>query len=193
MTQPYFVSPEELYHKSVILARTILDSGFRPDYIVGIWRGGTPPGIATHGFLRAHGIKADHFPIMTRRYVEGCQDTESDNVLVHQLEYLIERVNSEDKLLLIDDVFDKGITLDRVVKKIHELARKNTPHDIRIGTVFYKPERRKVELIPDFYVEKTDKWLAFPHEFEDYTFAQIAEMWGPDFAQQFKPEMMIKR
>ena len=41
-----FITAAELLRDSFLLASNILQSGFRPDYIVGIWRVGTPVGIA---------------------------------------------------------------------------------------------------------------------------------------------------
>ena len=41
-----FIQPAELLHDSFRLGVKILESEFLPDYIVAIWRGGTPIGIA---------------------------------------------------------------------------------------------------------------------------------------------------
>ena len=40
-----FLSPQDLMDSSLLLAEKIFDSGFKPDFIVAIWRGGTPVGI----------------------------------------------------------------------------------------------------------------------------------------------------
>jgi len=45
-THKVFITAEQLMQDSVALAHQILESDFRPDYIVGVWRGGTPVGIA---------------------------------------------------------------------------------------------------------------------------------------------------
>ena len=47
------------------LAITIFDSGFRPDFIVGIWRGGSTVGIYVQECLQYLGIKTDHISIRT--------------------------------------------------------------------------------------------------------------------------------
>ncbi|MBL6813178.1 MAG: hypoxanthine phosphoribosyltransferase, partial [Luminiphilus sp.] len=40
-----FIEEEQLLEEAFKLAVTIFDSGFRPDFIVGIWRGGSTVGI----------------------------------------------------------------------------------------------------------------------------------------------------
>ena len=44
------------------------ESGFRPNYIVGVWRGGAPIGIAVQELLDVLGVKSDHIAIRTSSY-----------------------------------------------------------------------------------------------------------------------------
>ena len=55
-----FIQADELLKDSFKLASQVFDSGYRPDYIVGVWRGGAPIGIAVQEFLDVLGIDADH-------------------------------------------------------------------------------------------------------------------------------------
>ena len=64
-----FINAEELLRDSFLLALRILESGFRPDYIVGIWRGGTPVGIAVQEYLDYAGVETDHIAIRTSYYL----------------------------------------------------------------------------------------------------------------------------
>ena len=64
----HFISAESLLRDSFVLARQIFDSGFRPDFIVGVWRGGAPVGIAVQEFLEFQGIPSDHIAIRTSSY-----------------------------------------------------------------------------------------------------------------------------
>ena len=41
-----FIQAQELLEDSFKLAWQVYESGLRPDYIVGVWRGGAPIGIA---------------------------------------------------------------------------------------------------------------------------------------------------
>jgi hypothetical protein len=52
-------------------------------------------------------------------------------------------------------------------------CRRNLPEKIRIATVYYKPERNRSTLVPDYYVKATDAWLVFPHEIQGLTREEI--------------------
>ena len=50
-TKKKFIDAQELMEDSARLAVNILKSGFRPDFIVGVWRGGSPVGIVVQELL----------------------------------------------------------------------------------------------------------------------------------------------
>lgn len=173
MTDKIFISAQDLLEKSYALARQIKEAGFAPNYIVGIWRGGTPVGIAVQELLDFHGIPTDHISIRTSSYT-GIGE-QSSTIRVHGLHYIIENVNREDSLLIVDDTFDSGRSVDAVIDAIKRLSRANTPNMIKVATVFYKPTLRAVDFEPDFYVETTTKWLVFPHELKGLSEEEIRE------------------
>ena len=45
---------------------------------------------------------------------------------------------------------------------------------IRIATVYYKPGKRKVDLVPDYFIHEIEEWLVFPHELEGLTEEEVA-------------------
>jgi len=168
-----FISAESLLRDSIELAMQILRSNFRPTFLVAIWRGGTPVGIAVQEALEYHGIATDHIAIRTSAYV-GI-DQQAKVVRVHAVNYLISRLSFEDQLLLIDDVFDSGRSLEAVLAELRRRCRRNLPERIRIATVYYKPERNRSSLQPDYYVHATNRWLVFPHELQGLTREEILE------------------
>ena len=168
-----FLSADALLRDSIELARLIVRSGFRPTYLVAIWRGGAPIGIAVQEVLEYHSIHADHIAIRTSSYT-GI-DTEAKTVRVHALDYLVSRLSAEDELLLVDDVFDSGRSLEAVIAELRRRCRRNLPERIRIATVYYKPARNRSSLVPDYYVRDTDSWLVFPHEIQGLTREEILE------------------
>jgi hypoxanthine phosphoribosyltransferase len=99
-------------------------------------------------------------------------DQQSKTVRVHALDYLVSRLTAEDELLLIDDVFDSGRSLDAVIAELAARCRRNLP-PIRIATVYYKPDRSTSSLKPDYYVRATNNWLVFPHELQGLTREEI--------------------
>ncbi|MDX1343560.1 MAG: hypoxanthine phosphoribosyltransferase, partial [Reinekea sp.] len=102
-----YLSGEQLLMDSFTLAKKVLDSGFRPTFIIALWRGGAPIGIAVQEFLSYHGIVTDNIAIRTSSYAAGI-DQQARTVKVHDLNYLIKNVQDHDKLLIVDDVFDTG-------------------------------------------------------------------------------------
>lgn len=168
-----YITAHELLEDSYRLGLEILADGFRPDFIVGVWRGGTPVGIAVQEILEYCGVSTDHIAIRTSLYIGPGRP--GDEVRVHGLGYLIKTMNAEDSLLLVDDVFDSGRSLEAVLENLSVKGRRNTPHDIRIATPWYKPGNNATGRVPDYYVHETDRWLVFPHELDGLSREEISE------------------
>ncbi|MCP3664852.1 MAG: hypoxanthine phosphoribosyltransferase [Gammaproteobacteria bacterium] len=171
MSGKIYLSADQLLLDSFQLGIDIIKSGFKPDFIVGVWRGGTPVGIAVQEILDYLEVKTDHIAIRTSSYTGiGTRDKE---VRVHGLSYLIRNINHNDSLLIVDDVFDTGLSVKAVIETLKMKTRRNTPKDIRIATPWFKPANNKTDLIPDFYIHKTDQWLVFPHELDGLRLDEI--------------------
>jgi hypoxanthine phosphoribosyltransferase len=166
-----FISAESLLRDSMELGLRVVRSGFRPSFLVGVWRGGAPIGIAVQEILEYNGIECDHISIRTSSYTG--MDKQARTVRVHALDYLVSVLNAEDSLLLIDDVFDSGRSLEAVIAELRRRCRRNLPEQIRIATVYFKPARNRSSLMPDFYVRSTDQWLVFPHEVDGLSREEI--------------------
>jgi len=171
VTAKTYIGADELLRDSFALGARILASGFRPTFLVGVWRGGAPVGIAVQEYLEYHGVRADHIAIRTSSYA-GI-DEQQKTVRVHGLDYLTTHLARDDRLLLIDDVFDSGRSLEAVVDTLARRCRLNLPADIRIATVYYKPSRNRSRLRPDFHLRETDDWLVFPHELVGLTDEEV--------------------
>jgi len=171
MVEKKFISAQELLEDSIRLGIKVYESGFRPHFIVGIWRGGTPVGIAVQELLDYFEVRTDHIAIRTSSY-KGINERDSE-IRVHGLGYLESHTNAEDSLLIVDDVYDSGLSVQAVVSNLRERSRKNTPHDIRIATVYYKPSNNKTLSVPDYYIHETDQWLVFPHELDGLSHEEI--------------------
>jgi hypoxanthine phosphoribosyltransferase len=166
-----FISADALLRDSLALGMQVVRSGFAPTFLVGIWRGGAPIGIAVQEVLEFHGIHCDHLPIRTSSYSGiGRQEPQ---VRVHGIDYLVSRLAREDRLLVIDDIFDTGRSLEAVLSELSRRCRLNMPADVRIATVYYKPACNRTHLAPDFHVRATDRWLVFPHELKGLTREEI--------------------
>jgi hypoxanthine phosphoribosyltransferase len=182
--QKTFISPESLLRDSFELGRQVIESGFRPSFLVGVWRGGAPIGITVQEVLEYHGVVCDHIAIRTSSYT-GI-DQQSRTVRVHAIDYLVSMLNADDGLLLIDDVFDSGRSLEAVIAELRRRCRRNIPGQIKIATVYYKPKRNQSTLRPDYFVRETDHWLVFPHELCGLTREEI--LMHKPVGQDFLPD-----
>jgi hypoxanthine phosphoribosyltransferase len=166
-----YIGAQELLEDSFRLGLKVLADGFRPNFIVGVWRGGTPVGIAVQEILSYFGVETDHIAIRTSLYTAPGQ--RGDKVRVHGLGYLIKSMNAEDSLLIVDDVYDSGLSIQAVLHSLRLKGRRNTPHDIRIATPWFKPSNNRTDRVPEYYLHETDEWLVFPHELEGLTREEI--------------------
>lgn len=166
-----FISAESLLRDSFELGRMIVRSGYRPTFLVGMWRGGAPIGIAVQEVLDYHEIPTDHIAIRTSAYF-GI-DKQDKTVRVHAIDYLVSRLEAEDRLLLVDDVFDSGRSLEAVIAELSRRCRRNLPQHIRTATVYNKPSRHRSALKPDYYVRAVEEWLVFPHELQGLSREEI--------------------
>jgi len=161
-----FIAANDLLLDSFQLAVNIQKAGFRPDFLVGLWRGGSAVGIAVQEGLEYLGIKTDHIAIRTSYTGQsGYSDMvdKSGSIRVHGLRYLHERVCSHHSLLIVDDVYSTGSSVNSVIKQLAKKSRRNLPDDIRIASVWFRPTEKTIRP-PDYFVHKTPDWLILPYE-----------------------------
>ncbi len=161
-----FVAADDLLRDSFQLAAQIYKAGFRPDFLVGLWRGGSVVGIAVQEGLEHLGVKTDHIAIRTS-YTGAPQYSEmvskADAIRVHGLQYLLENLSSDHSMLIVDDVYSTGSSVAAVINQLARKTRRNLPQDIRIATVWYRPSDKTLRT-PDYFVHETKDWLALPYE-----------------------------
>jgi uncharacterized protein len=175
MTDKHYIGAQQLLEDSFRLAAQVYDSGFRPQFIVGIWRGGAPIGIAVQEYFDFKKVETDHIAVRTSSYYGIGTDKQDKNIKVHGLHYIIENANANDGLLIVDDVFDSGRSIHALIGKLQKFMRLNTPGDIRIACPYYKPKNTAVPLKPDYFIHESDEWLVFPHEVSGLDPKEIAE------------------
>lgn len=183
-----FVSEEDFSYYSFLLGDKILKSGFKPDYLVGVWRGGTPVGIRVHEYLSRYGINPIHLAIRTNGYRRPGELKKK--IAVSGLDYLVHNANHQDSLLICDDVYDTGKSGEAIINRLFEEMRRNMPHDVRFATIYHKPEKNLTDRIPDYSIieAKVDDWIYFPHELEDLRGKELYEAKGQRIA-----ELILKR
>ncbi|MCP4302163.1 MAG: hypoxanthine phosphoribosyltransferase [Gammaproteobacteria bacterium] len=172
-----FIAADDLLRDSFQLAANIYDAGFEPDFLVGLWRGGSAVGIAVQEGLDYFGTKTDHIAIRTS-YTGAAgysqMVSKADSIRVHGLQYLLENLSAHHSLLIVDDVYSTGSSVNAVIKQLARKTRKNLPQDIRVATVWYRPTEKTLRT-PDYFVHETNEWLVLPYELSGFSIKELSE------------------
>ncbi len=161
-----FIDADKMLVDSFRLAVKIHEDGFKPDFLIGIWRGGSGVGIAVQEGLEFFGTETDHLAIRTSYEGPDSYSEQRSNrrrIRVHGLDYLLRRVEAHHRLLIVDDVYSTGRSIKAVLGRLTRKARRNRPHDIRIATIWYRPTP-ETKRAPDYFLHETADWLVLPHE-----------------------------
>nr|WP_120491700.1 phosphoribosyltransferase [Corynebacterium lactis] len=129
------------------LAQTIVDSGFEPEIIIAVARGGLLPAGAlsyTMGVKLSDAINVEFYTDVA--------ETLPDPVLLEPL-LDVESISNR-RLLVVDDVADSGRTLHLVL----DLLRKYGA-EVRSAVLYGKS---RSEISPDYVWKHTDDWIVFP-------------------------------
>lgn len=187
-----YLDEETLIQDSFRLGVKIFESGFRPTFIVGLWRGGSTVGIYVQECLQTLGVKTDHIALRTS--YQGLPSYQNmvenpDDIRVHETQYLIENLNANDGLLIVDDAFSSGQNISAVLRRLKKHLKLNLPKDIRIATIWQKPDRNQTDIKPDYCLHETNDWLVFPYELNGLTLEEIEQ--HKPYAKDFiKPELI---
>lgn len=171
MTDKFYIGAEDLLADSFRLAHQVHQSGFEPTFIMALWRGGAPIGLAVQEYFAYHNIDTDHILVRTSSY-HGI-DQQSRNVIIHGFSYLVKNLTAEDRVLIVDDVFDTGQTINAIVETMEAQLKLNMPQDIRVAVPYFKPSRNKTDRLPEYFLHETDEWLVYPHSVEGLTAEEI--------------------
>ncbi len=151
------------------MAAQIRKSGWKPDFLVGLWRGGAPVAVSVHEYFKASGWEIQHVPLKCASYT-GIGQNEGSVVFTHG-DIVFSMFRKGDKVLFIDDVFDTGKTAAAVKAKMDELGV-----EMKLACVYRKPGKNLTELKPDYYERDIgNDWIVFPHEIEGLTPEEIKE------------------
>ncbi|MFK7861969.1 MAG: phosphoribosyltransferase [Granulosicoccus sp.] len=178
MQDKHYVTETSLLQDAYRLGVQIAQSGFRPTFIVGLWRGGSVVGIAVQECLQYLGFPTDHISIRTSyrglNTYQQMVDNPQEEIRIHGTQYLLETVNEDDGLLIVDDVYSSGLTASAVLSRLQYRLKNNMPEQVRIAVPWYKPTHNRTDIKPDFYLHTTDQWLVMPYELSGLTREEVA-------------------
>ena len=174
-----FLDEETLILDSFKLGVQIFESGFKPTFIVGLWRGGSAVGIYVQECLQTLGIETNHLSLRTSYrgqpyYHENIASSDAE-LRVHGTQYLLENLNADDSLLIVDDVFSTGKNIKAILDRLDNRLKRNMPKDVKVATLWQRPSYKSVDLAPDFFLHTTEEWLVFPYEMSGLSVEEIKE------------------
>ena len=181
-----FIAANDLLRDSFQLAAQIYEADFRPDFLVGLWRGGSAVGIAVQEGLDFFGVPTDHIALRTSysgapRYSQMVD--KADAIRVHGMQYLLETLCAHHSMLIVDDVYSTGSSVNAVIKQLGIRTRRNMPHDIRVATVWYRPSEKTLRT-PDYFIHETQDWLVLPYEMTGLSLRELRDN-RPEMASLF--------
>lgn len=129
------------------LATTIWESGYRPDLVIAIARGGM---LFAGGLAYALGIKA--CDALNIEFYTGVGQTLPEPAILKP--HLDAESLDGARILLVDDVADSGRTLRLAVDLLAERSL-----EVRSAVLYTKPT---TIIQPDYTWAVTDRWITFP-------------------------------
>ena len=151
MQHKKYLKEQDVLLDAYRLGVEVFNSGFRPSFIVGLWRGGSTVGIAVQECLQALGVETDHISIRTS--YQGIADYQQmvnnpdERIRVHGTQYLIENLSKTDSLLIVDDVYSTGHNVDAVLERLRGRLKRNMPDNVKIASLWHKPAKLELSLI----------------------------------------------
>ena len=143
----------ELFGQSIgELARQVADSGFQPDILLGIARGGLVPAGAL-----AYALDCKNLFTISVEFYTGVDQRLDVPVMLPP--FLDARDLDEARVLVVDDVADTGRTLELV----HQFCAGHVA-EARTAVLYEKPQSI---IKADYAWRRTDRWINFPWSSEE--------------------------
>lgn len=157
-----------IYELCIQVANQIRRSGYKPDLLVAISRGGWIPGRVLSDLLENPNLAT----IKVEHYI-GIYKTRARPKITQPLPIEVK----EKRILLVDDIADSGKSLKLVKKHLFDQGAV----DVKICALYYKPWS---VVTPDFYARRTDAWICFPHEIYETMKKIILKLKGQGRSQE---------
>jgi len=151
---------DEVYAMCVEVALKVRASGYSPELLVGVARGGWVPARVLSDLMPGAGLASMRVEFYEDVGKAGRKPIVSQPVSAD--------VRGR-RVLAVDDVADTGESL----MAVREHLRSSGAGEVRIATLHYKPRSR---LIPDYYVRTTSAWVVYPHERFEFMRSSLARM-----------------
>ncbi len=141
----------DFFRDVVALATKIISSGYRPDSMVAIARGGWVIGRILSDLLAVKKVGS-----VTMGFYAGVGVRGREPRMIEPLGLDVRG----DRVLVVDEIVDTGSTLSRVIDHVNQ----HGAGEVRSAVLYVKPW---AGLTPDFYVRTLDEWVVFPYEYRE--------------------------
>jgi hypoxanthine phosphoribosyltransferase len=138
----------QIYGLLLKLAEEIRKSGFNPDLIVGVSRGGWIPARIMSDLLENPKLAN-----VTAEFYVGVAETKHEPSITQPILVSVK----DKKVLVVDDLADTGKSL----KLVNSHLKNHGASEIRIATLYHKPWSI---IVPDYHEKETCRWVIFPWE-----------------------------
>jgi len=168
LNDKHYLSADEYLRDTWRLAAAVRQSGWQPDILIALWRGGAPVGVAMHEYFKTIGWNVQHIPLKCASYT-GIGENSGAVVFTHG-DVIFGMLRKGDKVLVVDDVFDTGKTAAAVKRQMDAIGV-----EMKMACVYWKPQKNITDMKPDYFVKDVGlDWIVFPHEIEGLTKEEIA-------------------
>ncbi|MDT8388999.1 MAG: phosphoribosyltransferase family protein [Lentisphaeria bacterium] len=169
-----YISAGRLERDAWDFAIQLHQAGCRFDWVVGVARGGAQISIYMQEVFCL--LRRDHvnYAAVQAWSYTAIGEAETD-VKIRNMDALADTIQPGQRMLVVDDVFDRGHTMKRVSEAMRtSLAGKAAT--IELGTLYWKPDNNQTNIEPHFYhrVYAADDWLVFPHELRGLSQPELA-------------------
>ena len=138
----------QIYRLLLKLAEAVRKSGFEPDVIVGVSRGGWIPARIMSDLLETPKLAN-----VTAEFYVGVTETKREPTITQPVSLPVK----DKKVLVVDDVAETGESL----KLVNSHLKSQGASEIKIATIYYKPWS---VIVPHCYEKETCCWIVFPWE-----------------------------
>ena len=147
-----FVDEESHILDSYRLGEKIFTDGFKPTFIVGLWRGGSAVALVVQECFAYLGVPTEHTTIRIvaeSNMSNPCADLKT---FVCMASYALETLRADDRLLIVDDVFRSGRHTLAVVDQLRLGLRRNMPREVRVATIWKHAQSDATQL--DYFLNE---------------------------------------
>lgn len=166
---------DQIYGLLLKLAEAVRKSGFEPDVIVGVSRGGWIPARIMSDLLENPKLAN-----VTAEFYVGIAETKNEPTITQPVSVSVK----DKRVLVVDDLADTGESL----KLVNSHLKKHGASEVKIATIYYKPWSI---IVPHYYEKETRRWIVFPWERKEVVRKIVEKFRGEERTVEDTKEKLI--